>query len=173
MIIPGVIVVAGLYNPTNIVLKKILEGKKFKCIVDLGCGEGGKGWILKKHCKHLIGVDRNKTRLKKASKTGYYDELHLSDIMEYQIPGECDLVTMIDVIEHLPKNDGYILLNNIGNKSSIIITPAKYFPIARDGHISLWTEWDFTRLGYTVYRYRRGWIMEAVYGYGIAAVKFI
>ena len=106
-----------------------IDGK----IADLGCGSGLVGAALKANDKRtLIGVDISSEMLKKAEKTGKYDKLIKSDIIEFlrQKP-EADLLVAADVlcyigdlepflaaaekykmcfsVEDLPDRDGYVM----------------------------------------------------------------
>lgn len=152
-------------------VKEALKGRTFNTILDLGCGYGEVAPILKKHTKHLIGVDLDTSR---ALTSGYdilYDELVQEDIRTYQIPATVDAVTLFDVIEHIPLNEGLALLNRIGGRYTLVTTPSKFFSGALNGHVALWTEQQLRQLGFKTQIYSTGAIKDRVYGKKIIAVR--
>lgn len=138
----------GLINS----IKEALKGKHFNIAVDLGCGPGRFGEILKQHVNYLIGVDRHPGRISVAQKFSRYDEVILSDVLDYELPSETEAVFIFEFIEHLSKEDGCKLLNCISYVPFIIIsTPLTFFIAgAMNHHLSLWTPEEFTDLGYKV-----------------------
>lgn len=143
---------------------------QYAVTVDLGCGPGAWGPILKKHTRYLIGVDRNQGYLKAASRTRAYNELVIDDIRFYPIPVEADLVFMSEVVEHLTKPDGWNTLYSFRNHDVLITTPSNFFAIGLGPHISLWTAEDFKSLGYKVYLIATGW-KDLLFGKRIVAYK--
>jgi len=86
-----------------------------------------------------------------------------------------DVVTAFDAIEHLEKEEGFKLIKDaekIARKKVIFLTPEKWdynkkavenesywsFGNLSNLHKSLWTEKDFTDLGYTRRKYK-GYIL--------------
>ena len=155
-------------------MKKVseaLRGKQFNTCVDLGCGYGEVAPTLKKHCNHLIGVDTDTLR---AVISGYdiiYDELIQTDARTYTLPSNCNQATLFDLIEHMPKKDGYRLIEKIGTRHIIITTPSKYHPGALNGHMSLWSQQDLEQLGFKTEIYSCGLLRDRVYGKKIIAVR--
>lgn len=157
-------------NPeTRRVVSKILEGRYFSKAVDLGCGEGYYGDLLKTHVDYLIGVDHNLPRLRVAKEFACYDEVTLSEIREYTLPVGVEAVFMLDSIEHLPKKDGFDLLLKLRNIPFVLIsTPTVFTPFAfRNDHQSLWTESEFIENGFNVTKYNRG--ITGLFGESIIA----
>ncbi|MCD6593433.1 class I SAM-dependent methyltransferase, partial [Candidatus Bathyarchaeota archaeon] len=145
-------------------VSNVLEGLSFRYGVDLGCGEGVYAPILKSHVSYLVGVDKKRERLAKAILNGY-DCVIASDIMEFKIPDECDIVFLFDVIEHLDKPDGVRLLRRLSDKNVMLTTPCKYFPIALNGHKSLWTVEELSYMGFKTYIIEiRDILKKPVYG---------
>ena len=67
---------------------------------------------------------------------------------------------MIDIIEHIDKNDALKMLEHFLKKGSnlIIATPIEFFQQELyqsqfENHVSHWTKGDFTKLGYVDYQY--------------------
>jgi hypothetical protein len=154
-------------------VKRALAGKWFWKAVDLGCGWGEYADVLRQHCAYLIGVDHNPLRLKIASESGLYDELHLADIRFYELPPDVDAVFLLDVIEHLEKSEGLSLLQKLKDIPYIMVTtPSKYFPLSSsNGHKSQWTREELEKLGFKIQETYSQEIFSPLYGYGILAVK--
>ena len=78
-----------------------LRRKSFKSALDLGCGTGLCGPLVKPHAAHLAGVDLSAAMLDKARALGVYDSLSHSDLSAYlaQITAQAqhDLVLSADV----------------------------------------------------------------------------
>ncbi len=64
-------------------LSRYLSDKNFKHVVEMGCGTGLCGQIIKKVSVHLRGVDFSKEMLKKAEQKNIYDELDCQDAIEF------------------------------------------------------------------------------------------
>ena len=147
-------------NPeTKKIIAKILSGRHFSKAVDLGCGEGYYGDVLKAHTDHLIGVDHNPGRLSVAKKYSGYDEVHLSEVQDYKIPYNADAVFMFDLIEHLSEADALdLLLRTRHIPFALIATPTFFhsFSFFRNHHQSLWTEKELREEDFKTIRYNKG-----------------
>jgi len=138
--------------------------------VDLGCGYGEYGFFLKRYVDYLIGVDKNPARLSVAAVNGY-DAVFEANILDFYIPDECDVVFLFDVIEHLPKDAGYELIRRIGSKTIYLTTPMKYFQVATNEHVSLWTVEELRSLGFEVNIIEIKGLRKMFYGNKILAYK--
>jgi len=142
-------------------VKRVFEGKRFRKIVDLGCGIGLNGTTLKSHCDTLIGVDIFKKDLQQAGWTGFYDELVVSDVRSYSMPRDADAIVLFDVLEHLDENDGLMLLEALQATGAYVLidTPTQYrrdaFPYI---HLSYWSPTKLQEMGFRV------WIINALFG---------
>lgn len=134
-----------------------------KTVLDLGCGRGLTGCLMHgsrdlKGTK-LIGLEINQKYINECKKHGIYDK-----IIKHRLPGipldgkSVDLIFCIEVIEHLTKEDGILLLEEIDRVSRgrvIITTPNMFFHTLEgskeDEHKSLWSIKDFKKRGYKVY----------------------
>jgi len=142
--------------------------------IDLGCGRGVALPILRNHVTYLIGVDYSENELKFA-KDYNYDELVITDVRNYEIPEDTNVVFLFDVIEHLHRQEGIELLSRLQKIPSVIITtPGRYFEDAGRGqrHVSLWNANDFRKYGYNVeiFRAKTVWIftMSMILAYRIS-----
>lgn len=162
-------------NPnTKKLAAKLLKGKHFNLCVDLGCGEGYNGDVLKKHCDYLIGVDHNPSRLSVAKKFSGYNEVHLEEVTDYEIPAGTDAVFMFEIIEHIPKQAGFDLLLKLRHIPFIMLTTPTKFQSSlsiRNHHVSLWTEKELQEQGFKTTTFSYGLLTDIFYGYGIMAVK--
>jgi len=92
-----------------------------------------------------------------------YDTVYIGSVMDYlNILKNYDLILMVDVIEHLSKDEGIILLNNIKGKY-IVSTPnydspqGESFDNVYETHKSRWHKRDFPNATVVAGRYIVGW----------------
>jgi SAM-dependent methyltransferase len=139
-------------------IEAILKDKHFKYTIDLGCGVGRWGSIIRPHTEYLVGVDIDPKRLRLAKETGYYDEVIEQDIRYYSIPLDADSVIMIEVIEHLTRDEGFDLLDKLYLVPFVLITTPIAFhqPIMPNHHQSLWTREDFEAYGFKTFIVSQG-----------------
>lgn len=151
-----------VYHPFLSSLFPNLENKK---ILDLGCGKGMVGYLIKIQRNltgsELIGMDISEELLGFSKKHNIYDKLIKGDITK-KLPFKdksFDLIICSEVIEHMEKRIGELLLremHRIINKDGriIITTPNVWLEMPstnyHDQHHSLWKVSDFTKMGYTV-----------------------
>jgi len=136
---------------TRRVVATVLKGRSFSYGLDLGCAEGLAGPLLKRHVRFLEGVDHNLGRLRLAEARGVYDRLVCCELQHYQIPGGVDSAFLFDVIEHMPKGDGYTLLSKLGHVPFVMLTtPERWHKYAfRNHHLSHWTQTELQGLGFS------------------------
>lgn len=90
--------------------------------LELGCGTGDGGVLLRPYTSYLVGVDVDPAAVEEAQKRGVYDELHVRDARDWPLQG-FDSLFMFEMIEHIPKEDGYRLLEKCGNLTTMLSTP--------------------------------------------------
>jgi len=137
-----------LYGSINKeILKYISSGQR---ILDVGCGTGDLGEIIKKQGNYVIGIDISEKAVERAGKK--LDEVVLLDI-EQELPkfptSSFDVIIFADILEHLYnpleilvnfrsflKNEGYIIIcvPNIAN-----------WKIRKD--LFLWSKFDYQNSG--------------------------
>jgi predicted TPR repeat methyltransferase len=55
----------------------------FDRALDLGCGTGLAGAVFSRHIDSLVGVDLSAAMIEQARRTGRYNHLHVSDVLEF------------------------------------------------------------------------------------------
>lgn len=136
--------------------------KQCKEILDVGCGRGSLGWILKTESPGIVvhGIDIHRPYIGDTVQQ-YYDSITIGDYTEryQQMAAEC--IVFMDVLEHFPRDKaGEILEWLKGNACKIIIS----IPVAEmhwhqaeayekanphEAHLHDWTEEELIGLGLT------------------------
>jgi SAM-dependent methyltransferase len=135
--------------------------------LDIGCGPSSALSQFRPGLR-LVGLDAFAEVLAEARAQGRYDDYVLADILKVS-PEELlerfggqpfDLVTLLDVIEHVPKRQGFELLEKCERltcKYILILTPNGFLEQGPEygnefqRHLSGWFAHDFEGLGYTVH----------------------
>ena len=148
-------------------LHELLEEipKDVDSLIDVGCGRGIIGALTRiyRTPKRLVGVDIFQDYIDFCKKYKIYDELHRLDLREMPLPfqnHEFSVATCIETIEHLPKQQGERLLDQLHRIAEVVIvsTPFSFFkqPDSHVGrnpfqaHVSKWTVEDFKKKGFDV-----------------------
>lgn len=136
-----------------------------KSIIDVGCGNNSPLKLFDGKYTTL-GIDGYKPAIDESKRASIHDKYVVGDIRRLdKFVGikSYDAAIALDVIEHLKKDDGYIMLKNMeraARKKVILVTPNGFVPqFNKDNglqaHLSGWTVEDFEALGYKV---------EGIYG---------
>lgn len=132
-------------------------------IADLGCGKGINGFLIRLSRyldgAKIIGVEINEDYINFCTKYNIYDEIIKRKLPNLSFKNKSvELVLCTEVIEHLNRKDGLVLLDEIDRVCrgrAIITTPNMLFPTMpgdpKDKHLSLWATDDFKSRGYKVY----------------------
>lgn len=149
----------------NYVLPYLPENLDNLLILDCGIGHGEWAFRIRtdprfKGRPHIAGLDLHEPFLLKQKSLGLYDELHHCDVLNIPYQDNFfDIVIASEIIEHLPKKDGYRLMDEIervSRKLVIITTPIGFMKQkATEGNIhqehqSGWHSTDFKNRGYSV-----------------------
>jgi len=144
-----------IFHTTAYSLKK--ELKSCESVLDLGCGPDSPI----QHCnnlKYTVGIEAYKPYLKTSKRKKIHNKYinkNLSDLKFTE--NSFDAVIMIEVLEHLPKETGKLIIKNAGKwaKKKVIITTPNGFikqeeidgnPLQK--HLSVWTVSDMNKLGF-------------------------
>jgi len=124
------------------VVQETLGSRHFGVGIDLGCGIGNNGLLLRDYTDRLIGVDNDPFKVQVAKFNPSYSQVILSDVRVYQPPSNTNAVFMFEVLEHIPKSDGRNVLERLSNIPFFMLTtPSKFFPLTfQDGHVTTWSE---------------------------------
>jgi len=127
---------------------------KPKRILDVGCGRGKYGVLCREYLEavghkieQLDAVEIFEPYINDIHRTAY-DKIYIGDVRELKLP-KYDLYLMIDVIEHMPKEDGVALLERFKGGRRIVGAPRGYSPQEAVGgneaekHVSDWYVADF------------------------------
>jgi SAM-dependent methyltransferase len=151
----------GIFDP--FVLLNALEIRRClvgcESVVDVGCGNASPLQDIKPG--KAIGIDGYQPSLETARLNGTHTEFILGDIRQLSTlctPGQYHACIALDVIEHLPKTDGYKLIRDmelIASRRVVFLTPNGFLPQRhreRDDlqeHLSGWTADEMRELGYS------------------------
>ena len=145
----------------NILRREIEQGYK---VLDLGCGPHSQLKLFKKNPElnlHLVGVDAFSPYIQKNIEIekihDEYIEMNILDINFEEKSFDCAI--MIDVIEHIKKEDFINFLPKLEKiaKKIIIITPNgfieqdTYDSNTYQKHLSGWTVEEFKKMGFACY----------------------
>jgi 2-polyprenyl-3-methyl-5-hydroxy-6-metoxy-1,4-benzoquinol methylase len=133
-----------------------------RSLVDVGCGSGIIGALCRiyRNMDRQVGIDGYQPMLDLCTRHIFYDECLNRDITEpLPFPDHSfDVVTCIEVIEHVKKADGIKLLDELERvgRKIVVSTPNGFMeqgelaanPLQK--HQSGWTVKDFTSRGYRV-----------------------
>jgi len=145
------------YSAPNLdeVTKAIIRAVAPQRVLDIGCGAGKYGEILRAMfpAAELIGVEVEKSYIERFKLDLVYDDVRLmnaTDLITTDIEATYDLVIIGDCIEHLRKSAGLDLLNFLTYRCgyAMVLCPECFPQNAHDGvnseaHISVWSERDF------------------------------
>lgn len=149
------VIIGGLHYG----LDKRLNG--CKKVLDLGCGRRSPIQYCR-NVEYSVGVDIFEPYIEESKSKKIHNEylkMDLLDIDKVFEPKSFDCVLGLEILEHLPKNDGYDLINKmsrISMKKVIISTPNGFVEQTDcDGngnqrHLSGWTVKDLKDLGFDV-----------------------
>ena len=135
------------------------ELKDCHSVLDLGCGKNSP--VQYCNVPYSVGVDIFKPYIKISKGKKIHNDYILADITRLNFkPNSFDAVILIDVLEHLPKEEGERLLDKVElwARNKIIITTPNGFVPQKDidqnpfqKHRSGWTIEEFKKRGYRVY----------------------
>jgi len=89
--------------PQTLIEPLAILGNTFSAALDLGCGTGLCGALLRPMCQRLVGVDLSAAMLAQAKGCALYDELHQTDVAAFMqsTPERFDLLIAADVFIYI------------------------------------------------------------------------
>lgn len=156
------LIINGCRDPgqlaTHLELHSALSG--CETVLDVGCGTNS---ILRLFgFKRLVGAEAYAPSADKARTAGTHHEIIQSDARKLENhfkPGEFDACVALDVIEHLPKQDGLLMIRSmefISAKKTVFLTPNGFLRQSHtedkdlQEHLSGWDAGEMQSSGYTV-----------------------
>ncbi len=156
----GFFTVRLIYPLQYLVLRDL---SSMQSVLDLGCGSHSMVPIIPSTI-NSTGVELFEASYRKAVESGRHDRYLRDDLTKVQFePKSFDAAVMLDVLEHLNKEDGSALLERMekwAKRRVVIFTPNGFHhqecyddnPLME--HKSGWTVEDFRKRGYRVYGVR-------------------
>ncbi|MDB6130605.1 MAG: Methyltransferase type 11 [Verrucomicrobiales bacterium] len=142
----------------------LIELEKFipraSSVLDVGCGSTSMVPLL--GVDKLVGIDGYEPDVQKARTMKTHQEIVVGDVRkldQFFAPGTFDYAIASDVIEHLPKEDGLLLISQmekVTTKGIIIFTPNGYLPQNNkergdlQEHLSGWYVPEMQKMGFQV-----------------------
>ena len=143
-----------------------VQGTRF---LDVACGHGKWGYLLKKYAdplsegRYVAGIDIFAPHVESLRREGIYDDVHVGDATALPFEDNSfDTIIACEVLEHLSEAQGPLLiheLTRVARQCFIVSTPT--FPCLRDGmetldgfnpheaHKHVYTYREFKSLGFT------------------------
>lgn len=134
-----------------------------KSILDLGCGDHSMIPILPRRII-TMGVEKHWESYKKSFLSYRHKFMAKADVMDFYPDYKFEVIALLDVLEHLTKTDGNILLQRLeswDNQKIVIWTPDGFLEQDEyDGnpymkHLSGWTAEEMRQRGYRVDKINR------------------
>jgi len=110
-----------------------------------------------------VGLDIDLLSLRQARKI--YDDVVLADAryLPFREGSSFDIVTCLELIEHIPKREGIVLLRNLSalaSKKLVVSTPSYFFELPAPsngvgyGHVSFYSPKELKELGFETHGLR-------------------
>lgn len=150
------------FDPGSIATRLALRNALVGCdnVLDVGCGcSMNMRWL---GVKHPVGIEAYQRSYEKAKQLNTHDELFQGDVRsldQHFQPGQFDACIALDVIEHLTKQDGFKLIEQmerIARHKVIFLTPSGFLPQHSfddnnlQEHLSGWETAEMEQRGYEV-----------------------
>jgi len=116
-------------------------------VLEIGCGSGLGTVFLGQHCARILGIEVKSTEIEEARSINHRENVEFvcGDVFELPAEKKYDVVVALDVIEHMPMEQGDELLNTISNRlkpcgMAVIGTPSIYSyeyqsPLSKASHV--------------------------------------
>lgn len=134
-----------------------------KRYLDIGVGCGKYGMLAREYVwpTRLDGIEAHADYITPILRL-IYDTIYVQDVMKFPFSEQVyDLYLMVDIIEHLTKEDGIKLLERIPG-DIIISTPKKFYqddcPDIWERHKSLWSEEDMNVHDHETFDDKDNWV---------------
>ena len=105
-------------------LKDLFQKYEFNNALEVGCGIGIISEFIAKNVPEVTGIDISEENIKFAKVTNKKINFYCADFLEYRVNENFDLITLFDVLEHIPKEmhpDVFSRIKKISNADTKII----------------------------------------------------
>jgi|SRR5690554_618192 len=105
-------------------LRNIFFENQIEKVLEIGCGIGILSEYISKKGKKVTSIDISEENIKFAKSTVKNVEFHAGDFLEFSFNDKYDLITLFDVLEHIPKEKYSIVFKKIkelSNENSLIV----------------------------------------------------
>lgn len=132
--------------------------KKTDRILEVGCGSGLGSVFLSQHCAHVTGIDVKATEVEEAMSLCRREniEFRTCDLFDLDGSQKWDVIVALDVIEHMPIEQGQKLVANIPRHLKpegmlVIGTPSIYSyeyqgPLSKASHVKCYDQQELVEL---------------------------
>ena len=150
------------YQQYHRVLRRLVLNDGCDSLLDVGCGENSPIGKFATEIRYRVGVDTHLPSIERSRGAGIHSEYVVASVLDIgaKFPARSfDCVTLLEVIEHLPRADGEKLLQQcekIARVKVVVSTPNGFVFQAPtpdnpfQEHVSGWTVEDFRGRGYEV-----------------------
>jgi hypothetical protein len=150
------------YQQYHRVLRRLVLDGGCDSLLDVGCGENSPVGRFATEIRFRVGVDTHLPSIERSRGAGIHSEYVVANVLEIGsrfAARSFDCVTLLEVVEHLPRAEGERLLEQcerIARQKVVVSTPNGFlFQAATPDnpfqeHVSGWTVDDFVSRGYEV-----------------------
>lgn len=126
--------------------------KKKDRLLEVGCGAGLGSIFLSQHCTHVTGIDVKETDIEEAKALNRRDNIEFKqiDLFEFDEAVKYDVIVNLDVIEHMPVEQGHelvaVMAEHLKPDGMLIIgTPSIYSyeyqsPLSQASHVKCYDQ---------------------------------
>lgn len=105
-------------------LKYLFDDRKIDSVLEIGCGIGVISEFISNKASKVVGIDISEENIKFARTTVKEVSFYCTDFFEFSSENKFDLITLFDVLEHVPKEKHGNLFRKIvglSNPSTVVM----------------------------------------------------
>jgi len=132
--------------------------RHFDEVLEVGCGSGLGAIFLSQHCARVVGLDIKADEIQEARSINRRENVtfQCGDLFDMAQPLQFDVVVALDVIEHMPEEQGRRLLKQMAARTrptgmTIVGTPSLYSlpyqgALSRASHVKCYDQQELVAL---------------------------